>query len=109
MDPSQPFSADAQNQAAQRVDPRLQPTPDYGTLGPGSDATGFSSGAQQPVRPRQDARAASIIAALIGVFIALVIGTMGRAHPGLPRLDKFISAPENKPASAKDLQQLDHM
>jgi HEAT repeat protein len=34
---------------------------------------------------------------------------MGRAHPGLPQLDKFISAPENKSASAKDLQQLDRM
>ena len=109
MDPSQPFSADAQNQAAQPVDPRLQPTPDYGTLGPGSDATGSSSGAQQPVRPRQDARAASIIATLVGVFVALLVGTMGRTHPVLPRLDQFIPGAENKPASAKDLQQLDRM
>jgi len=108
MDPSQPFSAGAQDNAAQPPDPRLQPTPDYGTLGPGSDATGFGTGAQQTVRPRQDARVASIIAALIGIFTALLVG-MGRAHPGLPRLDKFISAPENKPASAKDLQQLDRM
>jgi len=114
MEPFQPFSAEAQNQAAQNnaaqpPDPRLQPTPDYGTLGPGSDATAFGTGAQQPVRPRQDARFASIVAALVGVFIALLVGTMGRAHPGLPRLDKFISAPENKPASAKDMQQLDRM
>lgn len=114
MEPSQPFSADAQNNsaqdnAAQPLDPRLQPTPDYGTLGPGSDAAGFGSSTQQPVRPRQDARVASIVAALVGVFIALLVGTMGRAHPGLPRLDKFISDPENKPASAKDMQQLDRM
>jgi hypothetical protein len=109
MEPSQPFSADAQKNAAQPLDPRLQPTPDYGTLGPGSDATGFGRGEQQPVRPRQDARAASIIAALVGIFIALMVGTMGRTHPVLPSLDKFISAPENRPASAKDLQQLDRM
>jgi hypothetical protein len=38
-----------------------------------------------------------------------MVGTIGRTHPVLPRPDKFISAPANKPASAKDLQQLDRM
>jgi hypothetical protein len=109
MEPSQVFSAGAQNNAPQQLDPRLQPTPDYGTLGPGSDAAGFGTGAQQPVRPRQDARVASIIAALVGMFIALLVGTMGHKHPGLPQLNNFTSAPENKPASARDLQQLDRM
>lgn len=109
MEPSQPFSAGSQDNTPQTLDPRLQPTPDYGTLGPGSDAAGFSTGAPQPVRPRQDARVASIVAALIGMFTALLVGTMGRAHHAWPPLDKFISAPENKPASAKDLQQLDRM
>ena len=109
MEPSQPFSAGAQNHAVQQLDPRLQPTPDYGTLGPGSDAAGFGTGAQQPVRPRQSARVASIIAALVGMFTALLVGGMGRTHPAWPRLNKSVSAPENKPASAKDLQQLDRM
>ena len=76
MDPSQPFSADAQNQAAQPVDPRLQPTPDYGTLGPGSDAAGFGTGAQQPLRPRQDARVASIIAALVGLVVFSILSAV---------------------------------
>lgn len=109
MEPSQPFSAGAQENAVQPLDPRLQPTPDYGTLGPASDAAGFRTGTQQPVRPRQAARVASILAALVGMFTALLVGTMGRAHPSWPRPDRFISAPENKPASAKDLQQLDRM
>jgi hypothetical protein len=61
------------------------------------------------VRPRQAARVASILAALIGMFTALLVGTMGRAHPSWPRRDKFLSAAENKPASAKDLEQLDRM
>jgi HEAT repeats len=114
MDPSQPFSAGAQNNAApdtaaQPLDPRLQPTPDYGTLGPGSDAAGFGSGTQQSVRPRQDARFASIIAALVGIFIAVLVGNLGRAHRAWPLLENFTSAQENKPVSAKDLQQLDRM
>ena len=109
MEPSHPFSAGAQDNAAQPLDPRLQPTPDYGTLGPGSDAAGFGTDTQQPVRPRQDARVASIIAALVGIFIAVMVGSFGRAHRAWPPLDNFISAPENKPASAKDLQQLDRM
>jgi hypothetical protein len=114
MDPSQPFSAGAQNNvapdtAAQPLDPRLQPTPDYGTLGPGSDAAGFGTATQQPLRPRQDARFASIIAALVGIFIAVLVGGLGRTHRAWPPLDNFTSAQENKPASAKDLQQLDRM
>ena len=90
------------------ADPRLQPTPDYGTLGPGSDiaASGTqanSGSARQSASPQ---RYAAIFAASIGVLAALVAGNIGNAHAAWERL---FSVRENAPASAKDVRQLDRM
>jgi HEAT repeat protein len=90
------------------ADPRLQPTPDYGTLGPGSDIAGrgphsTAGSAQQPANPQ---RSAAIFAATIGVLAALFVGNIGNAHAAWAKL---FSARDAAPTSAKDTRQLDRM
>ncbi len=109
MDPFQrPFNR-SQGNTGPESDPRLRPTPDYGTLGPGSDIAGLSAGPNQPPRPRQAARTTSLIAALLGMFVAVVVGSIGGLHPAVPGLAKFIPRQQNQSASPKDLGQLDRM
>lgn len=109
MEPSQPFSADAQAGALPELDPRLKPTPDYGTLGPGSDVTGFGTAAKPPLDPRKAARFASIISALSGMVAALLAGLMVHTHSAAPRFRRPVAGAEVKTASAKDLRELDVM
>lgn len=58
------------------ADPRLQPTPDYGTLGPGSDFRGVEKAPAQPAPSRSSPRTLHILAAVIGMFAALIAGTL---------------------------------
>jgi HEAT repeat protein len=113
MDVSQPrFSGqDATLEAAPMADPRLQPTPDYGTLGPGSDIAGSAPKAtpgsvRQPANPR---RFGPIFAAAIGVLAAVLAGNIGNAQAAWSTLENLFSLRKASPASAKDIRQLDHM
>lgn len=101
------FSTGTQGNSPE-LDPRLQPTPDYGTLGPGSDVTNLAAQPQGRPVPRQSARVASVIAGLVGMIAALLVGSIGRAHPSLPAFQNFLS-PQNQPGESKDLRQLDSM
>jgi hypothetical protein len=105
MDVSSPFSKEAANSAP--ADPRLQPTPDYGTLGPGSDITGLGSGNDlpSPASRKSALRTAHLIAAVVGMAAALAVGAM-KAHPLWPR---SIPSHSKAPASARDLSQIDRM
>ena len=110
MDGSQPrFSGPSRTlESAPVADPRLQPTPDYGTLGPGSDVavSGPQSNpgsSRQSLKPR---RFGPIFAATVGVLAALFAGNIGNAHATWAKL---FSVRENAPASAKDVRQLDRM
>ncbi len=100
----------AQNSAAV-ADPRLQPTPDYGTLGPGSDIKANPPGSPPgSVRPSSNSRRfAPIFAAAIGMLAALVAGNIGHAQGALSKLQNLFSVHESAPASAKDIHQLDRM
>lgn len=91
------------------ADPRLRPTPDYGTLGPGSD---IQAGAGAPAQqPRLGANTGPAVAILVGVLMAgllTCIAHMRRssfATPFSPDRDET----EHTPATAKDLQRLDQM
>jgi len=113
MDVFQPhfFGQGHQAKPAPIADPRLQPTPDYGTLGPGSDITASgpaspSGSIRQPVNPR---RFAPIFAAAIGVLLAVLTANIGSAHAAWSRLANLLSMPAGQPASAKDARQLDRM
>jgi len=61
-------------------DPRLQPTPDYGTLGPGSDVAGFGSQRSQSVTRTTPPRAIQLLAVAIGMIAAIVARSISKSH-----------------------------
>ncbi len=84
------------------LDPRLQPTPDYGTLGPGSD---FAAEGLAPARPSINPKANHsqklVLAAIIGIIINGAIAFI--MHRQLT--EHAASAP----APVKDIRQIDHL
>src|SRR5579863_7397695 len=112
MDVSQQrFSGQGQQPEPTPVaDPRLQPTPDYGTLGPGSDIgasgpTSIPSSFRQPTNAR---RSAPLFAVAMGVLLAILTANVGTARAAWSSFVNLFSA-GNSPTSAKDSRQLDHM
>ena len=107
-----PFSGSSTAlETAPVADPRLQPTPDYGALGPGSDVVlnqpgSSAASVKQPANPK---RFGPIFAAAIGVFAAIFAGNIGNAHAAWSRFENLFSGQESAPASAKDIRQLDRM
>jgi hypothetical protein len=104
MDVSSPFSTEAAK--ATPVDPRLQPTPDYGTLGPGSDIPGPEDRDALAASRKSTLHSAHLIAAVIGMAAALIVG-MTKAHPIWPAGP--VPSRSKEPALARDLNQLDRM
>ena len=103
MDVAPPFSTGVSSPSP---DPRLEPTPDYGTLGPGSDIKGLAPG-QGPVPKRRSASPlASVFAALVGIVAALVAGMLSNKHAIWP---KPTSSHPRPVASAHDFEQFDRM
>ena len=109
MDVSQSrFSGQGQQPEPAPVnDPRLQPTPDYGMLGPGSDIAG--SGPISTPSPANAKRFAPFLAAAIGVLFAILAANIGSAHAAWARFANLFSPHESAPASEKDSRQLDRM
>lgn len=103
---SSSFGPDAPASVAPPLDPRLQPTPDYGTLGPGSDIPAFGTDARQAPTPKSSPRFVQLIAIMIGMFGAIVAGTIGSAHSAWT---DFFSGHQSRPATSKDLGQIDRM
>jgi hypothetical protein len=107
-----PFSNDASKpKTAPIADPRLQPTPDYGTLGPGTDITtgrpaANSGNGTQRLNSR---KLGPVFAASIGVLFAIFVGNIGRAQAAWSNFTNLFSIRQEAPASAKDLRQLDRM
>jgi len=64
-------------------DPRLQPTPDYGTLGPGSDLRPGS-----PVRP-SGRRTAMVLAAIAGALVAILVRSASGGSSERPSFAKL--------------------
>src|ERR1700751_1347567 len=111
MDVSQAVSlgADAQTSTNVGIDPRLQPTPDYGSLGPGSDVAGIGS-TPNPVTIRKPALPLlHLLAIAIGIVAALIAGTIRRVTPVLSGFQDLSSSQPRHPASPADLRQLDQM
>ena len=108
-----PFSHIRPNQAPEVSDPRLQPTPDYGTLGPGSDiklGSDINTDNQKSGANRSDpasVRRAQIIAVLLGAFFAILGGGLNVARRSLPKLTDLFGKPAPAITSAKDFRQLD--
>ena len=110
MDVSQSRFAgqDPQPKSAPVTDPRLQPTPDYGTLGPGSDIAG-SGPIFIPRQPSNAKRFAPVFAAAIGVLFALLAANVGSAHAAWLKFTNLFSGSGASPVSARDSRQLDRM
>jgi hypothetical protein len=94
------------------ADPRLLPTPDYGTLGPNSDVAGGGP-ISIPVRRSENLRrVAPFFAAAIGVLCAVLTANIGSARSKLGSQfgnRHLLSTPSGLPASAQDSGQLDRM
>src|SRR5580700_5846672 len=91
------------------ADPRLLPTPDYGTLGPNSDIGGGPISI--PVRRSESMRRfAPVFAAAIGIVCAVLTANIGNARSKLGSQfgnRHLLATPSGLPATAKDSGQLD--
>ncbi|HEY4902244.1 MAG TPA: HEAT repeat domain-containing protein [Candidatus Sulfotelmatobacter sp.] len=94
---------------------RLRPTPDYGTLGPGSDIAVRRSGwSSQDLTLRKATLAAAIVAA---VFIWVLVGNVDSARAAWDRLGDLFAPAQNSGksagvsslASAKNINQLNRL
>jgi len=91
---------------ASNADPRLHPTPDYGTLGPGSDiAPGSPGAASVPRRRGNGARSAFAVA--MGVLLALFVAGLDNAT--WSRFTSQSPQRESTASSARDSSQLDRL
>ncbi len=103
MGVSPPFSTEGPRLVP---DPHLQPTPDYGTLGPGSDISGADP--TQIPRPaaKSSLRFAHLIAVVVGVVAALIAGNVKKGHQIWP---KSVPARAAASTSVRDRGPLDEM
>jgi hypothetical protein len=107
MDAPGPRFPQQTTNAGSGLDPRLQATPDYGTLGPGSDLGNSRSPSAHQANPLG---AAQVIAAAIGIMAALFVGVARRGHPGwsgLPAsspIERKQSSATKEPGSIDGLQ-----
>lgn len=91
------------------TDPRLQPTPDYGTLGPGADIQAYGTNPIQRTSVQARPMLGPLIAMGIGVAVAVLLGISHNPRGLRPDLANSLSSPANGPVSAKDPHQLDRM
>jgi hypothetical protein len=116
MDLSQPTRSGegAQPGAAPILGPHSNPTPDYGTLGPGSDMAPIGGTTSAP-RAAKAMHFGPVFAVAIGVLLAVLVGSIGSAHAAWSHFATLFSvrgtvAPERRALpSAKDLGQLDRL
>ena len=107
-----PFSNQArQSETAPVADPRLQPTPDFGTLGPGSDLDDSGPISRPGSRgwPAGPRRFAPLFTVALGVLLAVLTANAGNAHAAWSRFTSIFSVPAAPLTSAKDSHQLDRM
>src|SRR5690349_10891243 len=80
------------------LDPRLQPTPDYGTLGPGSDVAGFGSQPSQSSNRKAAPRSVQLLAVAVGMIGAIVAGSIGKSHRRVGKSEASYKASTPVPA-----------
>jgi HEAT repeats len=95
-------------QAAPGADPRLQPTPDYGMLGPGSDiSTRIADSRSDPIhQPRASRRFGPVLSIIIGIVAAISVANIVSAHP-FGTL--FTSPGSSSLKSVRDPRQIDRL
>ena len=109
MDGFQPSAPGEQANAGPRLDPGLEPTPHYGTLGPASDVAGLGTGAD-PAAPRKTLPESLRLAAFVmGIAAALLAGAIRTISSGRPDFPGLFSPKPQRPNSANQMSQLDRM
>lgn len=103
------FSPSASTPQNVEFDPRLQPTPDYGTLGPGSDVSQPGSAPNQAPTRSVSPGTVRLLAFVIGISAALLAGIVRKIQPAHPDPRNSSYSEQKRPATAKDLEQLDRM
>ena len=106
---SSTFSSSSNVNAATAADPRLQPTPDYGTLEPGSDAAGLDRSPKPGTPRKQNSLASMVLAGAIGMFAAILFAAWRAPHPVWAQFFNSSSPQTTATGSEKDLGQLDRM
>ena len=82
-------------------DPRLQPTPDYGTLGPGSDLPSKPvSGAPDPDRRQVSTLRLHVAAMMAGIGLAVAISSSGGMGAVWEKFSRPFSSPKNTSISS---------
>lgn len=94
------YGTGAKSDDAPELDPRLQPTPDYGMLGPGSDIASYGTKPQAGTPKKLSLKTVHLFAAILGMLSALIAGMVTQTRR---------SAPVRQPASAADMRKLDRM
>ncbi len=82
------------------ADPPFRPTPDYGMLGPGSDAASSGSGSMDK------RRLAVLLAFGIGIFLALLVSNLGRSRGAWSTVDRTPVSSRNGTGGLRDVDQL---
>lgn len=103
------FQSSDQKANTPLADPRLQPTPDYGTLGPGSDFTGVANAPAQGAQRRPAQRTAQIVAAVAGMLLALIAGAIRKGNPVWDEIGRFLATEKKVPISAARPTRVDGM
>ena len=75
-----PFEPGKDPQMNGGLDPRLQPTPDYGTLGPGSEVAGLGAQSSQPAVGIIAPRTLQLLAVAVGMIAAILAGSISQSH-----------------------------
>src|SRR5258708_755717 len=87
-------------EAAPIVDPRLEPTPDYGTVGQGSDIAGGDSDRKRSALGRS-CLVGAVLAVGAGVILAVLVANLGSAGAGRSRsagvLSRSNASPNSRP------------
>src|SRR5215475_601580 len=105
MNAFQPSAPGGRANAAFRHDPGLEPTTDYGTLGPGSDVGGFGTDPNPPAPRKIPAESLRLAAFVIGIAAALLAGAIGPVGSARFDFQRLFSPNPKRPASADDMRQ----
>ncbi len=109
MDVPQPPSPSQGPNPAPGPDARLQPTPDYGTLGPGSDYAGVGGDASRQVPRGSSPRSVQILAAVIGMIGAFLAVALRNGNVRLTDLGKALSPQKQITGPVESAPLLDGM
>ena len=106
--PPSSFGPGADSKSGPELDPRLKPTPDYGTLGPGSDIARVAD-PNRPPASKQAKPTAQVLAIAIGMAVAGILSAILSARRANPDLTNSFSSVAKQATSARDSRQLDRL